>query len=933
MVSLADVLDAQAQVESGGNPRARSYKNAQGLHQFMPATWKQYGNGKDINDPVANRDAAARYLTDLYNKHGSLPLALAAYNGGDGGANFLRKNPYLMHHPDKKAPINQWRHQTADYVNKIMSRLPADSTGGGQSSGAGGAGNDDEWEDVTPAAQATTNNTADEWEDVTPTAAPIQAAQPEQKQPMSWGDVASGAVSNIIPSTGRMIGGLAEAAMHPIDTAQSVGTLVNQGLEHLVPESARGDTSQADALADAYKQRYGGVENIKHSIAEDPASVLMDASMVFGGVGAGARAANLPRVASLADKAAININPLMLPVKGARLAGKTVQGIGSNVVAPILGKTTGAGTESIRRAAAAGAEGGDAEQALISTMRGKQGAEETLQGAKTAHANMYGENSAQYKADLAPVFADKTVLDFKPIRAAMDDIDNAGQYKGVNINTKTSGIKAELKQVIDEWEALPANEYHTVEGLDSLKKSLGEVRDATEPRTPQRIIADKAYNAVKTQIEKQAPAYGDAMKRYGTAAALNKEISKALSLGDKTAADTAIRKLQSVMRNDANTNYGHRVSLVDKLTENGAPYLMEELAGMSLNAPMPRGIAGGVLPASMTGATLAGWAGVPSIAGALLTSSPRVVGEMALKAGQAKRLLTAPQRAVSKLFKGKQPPAASAITPDEPTPPIAPQPAPRSLADALQLTDNAGSGTMIKLSDGSTITRADRVKQLVEDKGYSKADAIAKADFEAVNPAKTPPQPTQIHGKGTIRLGSDKPKVKQLPPERLGETVKNERGTFEKFASEQEALDFAEAHGIAATHEPKMLFGAYQLNAKPKPSLADKITPPAQKGAGIKDTDDLLTAIKKLGGIDAEIAEGIEKHSVISKTGRSYDDLAESLRDYGYDVTDANDLIDKVSRSVNQGEKIHTANGSAAKAAKDFKARSLADKLNNKQEK
>lgn len=495
---------------------------------------------------------------------------------------------------------------------------------------------------------------------------PVQ--KQEQKKPMSWGEVASGAVSNIIPSTGRMIGGLAEAAMHPIDTASAALDLGAGAISNMLPESLQqeGDKKgreMASQLADVYKKRYGTAEGFKQTLANDPASIMMDASMAFGGIGAGAKAANLPRVASAANKAAVNINPLMLPVKGAQLAGKTVQGIGSNVIAPILGKTTGAGTESIRRAAAAGAAGGDAEQALISTMRGQQGAEETLQGAKTAHSNMFGENSAQYKADLATIFADKTVLDFKPIRAAMNEIDNAGQYKGVNINTKTSGIKGELKNVIDEWESLPANEYHTVEGLDSLKKSLGEVRDATEPRTPQRIIADKAYNAVKTQIESQAPAYGDAMKRYGTSAALNKEISKALSLGDKAAADTAIRKLQSVMRNDANTNYGHRVSLVDKLTENGAPNLMEELAGMSLNAPMPRGIAGGVLPASLTGAAMAGGAGLIPAAGALLTGSPRVVGELALKAGQAKRVLTAPQRAIGNFLNGKQPPALGASSP------------------------------------------------------------------------------------------------------------------------------------------------------------------------------------------------------------------------------------------------------------------------------
>lgn len=246
MVSLADVLDVQAQVESGGNPRARSYKNARGLHQFMPATWRQYGNGKDINDPVANRDAAARYLTDLYNKHGSLPLALAAYNGGDGGANFLKRNPELMHHPDKKAPINQWRNQTADYVNKIMSRLPVDSSGGGESGGAGGAGNDnDEWEDVTPAKpvqtveqqpQAVTTDSADEWEDITP-----QSKAPSQPE-YTKGNTVSGDVMHKLGVSGRgMIEGF---------------TGIPAGIYNLagyLPDSVSGDAEAVilpDALAD-----------------------------------------------------------------------------------------------------------------------------------------------------------------------------------------------------------------------------------------------------------------------------------------------------------------------------------------------------------------------------------------------------------------------------------------------------------------------------------------------------------------------------------------------------------------------------------------------------------------------------------------------------------------------------------------------------------
>jgi len=827
MVSLADVLDAVEHQESGGNRNAVSNVGARGNFQFMPATWKQYGKGKSITDPVASRDAAARYLTDLYNKHGSLPLALAAYNGGDGGANFLKRNPELMHNPDRKAPRNQWRNQTADYVNQIMSRLPADGSGSGQSSGAGGQGQVtpsydlykefDNWKAAngnkpqqTP--QPDLYKEFDEWK---------ASEQPQQKQPQSLLEAAGTGVTNLPSSTWNMVKGFGNAIVHPVDTAQSVLDLANgamqkalpESINNLMPDSTRGNEAKFQDLADHYFKQYGTMDGFKEGLANDPAGMLMDVSMLAGGIGAGAKAANLPRTASLANAFAVNTNPLVLPVKTAQLAGKTVQGIGSNMVAPILGKTTGAGTESIRRAAAAGAEGGDAEQALISTMREKDGqglAKQVLQSAKNAHSNMFGENSAKYKAELAPIMSDPTVLDFTPVKTVLADIEDAGQLTGLTgkkagfaANPDTVDISSKIKNITDEFQKLDPKEFHTAKGFDELKKALGVVRDSTPERTPQRIIADKAYNAVKNAIVNQSPAYADAMKRYGTAAADNKEITKALSLGDKASQDTAIRKLQSVMRNDANTNYGHRISLVDKLTENGAPNLMEELAGMSLNAPMPRGIAGGVLPASLTGAAMAGGAGLIPAAGALLTGSPRVVGEMALKAGQAKRVLTAPQRAIGKLFKGKQPPTA--ITPDEPI-----KPKPASLSDALQLTSNAGSGTVIKLSDGSTITRADRVKQLIEDKGMSKADAIAIADFEAANPAKQPRDNVSITdplGKKGVsnRLGMDG----EVKP-----TFTAEELNSKEFATPKEARDFITDNQIAHTHDYVRKHSFYVLKEK-----------------------------------------------------------------------------------------------------------------------
>jgi muramidase (phage lysozyme) len=478
------------------------------------------------------------------------------------------------------------------------------------------------------------------------------AAAPTEQKPMDWQTTLATSASNLPSSAMKFGKELYEAVTNPVETAKSIGMVAAGGLKNITPEFIQkfitsiakepGQIDQAVQMANAvggeYAQKYGSVEGFKKALATDPVSVIGDMSILLtGGGSVAAKVPGIARAGEIAATAGRAIDPLNLATKAVT---KPLQ-LAEMLATPALGSSTGAGAESIREAAKAGAAGGTKAEAFLDQLRGNAPISNVVKTAKDAVGELYQNRSDAYLSGMGNATASKQILDFAPIDAAITKAEKIGTFEGIEIRGNAANALKEIKDKIQEFKNNPSPKTKTIEGFDKLKQAIGDIQQNLQYGSPARKVADELYNAVKNEIVKQAPEYGKVMADYESASALLKEIQGTLSQNPKANVDTSIRKLQSVLRNNANTNYGRRVELARELEATGVPgadTLFPQLAGQMLSAKLPRGIQGGVLPGLAGSAAYYGGlnpATIATIGASVAASSPRLVGEAAYYGGKA----------------------------------------------------------------------------------------------------------------------------------------------------------------------------------------------------------------------------------------------------------------------------------------------------------
>jgi hypothetical protein len=505
-----------------------------------------------------------------------------------------------------------------------------------------------DWERIVPPS---TDSTSDGWEKVQPQPETaydrflkgIQIPQMEGNAvvgPMAvagTGELIKGAgaaTELMFPETGRNISRLGETLTNQVKEQYPVAGTVGQIGSYLAPYSMAQKGINAIKSVPQVANVIGKIPSFARAVGEQAA------------IGGGTGYALTPTADDRSNAATWGAatGPLGELIKPAAKLGGW---IGKEV----LGLSTGAGPQAIEEAAKAGVTG---NQQFLQNLRGEVPVKDVLQAAQSGMQTLKTQRKNAYKEGIQSIKPNQEIvagqplpkptpkLDFNPIENSFkQSLDNFKVEGGGNIASAIGEDSLKdinkIKSVLDEWKSKKG--LHTAEGLDALKRRIDDLY-RNDMSNEAKSVLSQTRNTVKDTIISQDKNYAKTMRDYEEALGLERELEQALSLGDRKSIDAAVRRLQSLTRNNANTSFEYRKQLADILKQKSGVDLMPALAGQSLNTYVPRGLHR-IIPSftagsGITGAMTIGASGLAPLA-TLPLQSPRLVGEATYAAGKAAR--------------------------------------------------------------------------------------------------------------------------------------------------------------------------------------------------------------------------------------------------------------------------------------------------------
>ena len=511
--------------------------------------------------------------------------------------------------------------------------------------------------------------------------------------PMREFKTPQGFAKNVPKSAGRLVGGMASALGHPLDTGEALLKTTVGTFQAMTPETPasveRGVGKEyvphAKAAAKVLKDRYGSMEAIGNTLYEDPVGAAADVSAVAGGVGGAlragsglARSAGATRTASGLGKAASvagTVSDATNPMIGLAKAVKPVARAAGKVGSEALGLTTGAGGEAIRTAVK------NPSSQFKAAMRGDISEVDIVDKFKTALQNVRDLRGERYRerlndigkgmappATVANQAASATgkvqqtaaslttpgravsksaapgtsvTLDLTPVRnEMMSQLQSFGAHvtpNGLDLSRVPIANPSERKLFegivhdVVTWGSKPGD--LTPLGVDTLKRRIG---DFYSDSSSARAFVQGIKKSVEKVLNDNVPGYKEMTREYAAASDFIQTIEKNFSLGKNADKGSAIRKLSTALKQ----NNEYRKVLTEALGQFTSDDLKGQLAGYHLSQTAPRGLAGVTTGAGIMLAISQGMVH-PAFAAELLLTSPRAMGEVLTAMGKTQKLAKA----------------------------------------------------------------------------------------------------------------------------------------------------------------------------------------------------------------------------------------------------------------------------------------------------
>ena len=465
--------------------------------------------------------------------------------------------------------------------------------------------------------------------------------KPEQTQPTGlrpWGEAATEAIKNV-PSSAyqtfvepivnyeQTLQGLKQVGKGIYSKAE--GAFVDQN-----KEQKEKDEAILGNLKEHYANTYGTAEGFQKEFRNNPLGILSDASMFL--TGGGSMAAKLPGIAGKAGAAVATagkaIDPLMAAAQVPKVVGKAIT-FGLNIPATIQ---SGSAFGSLQKAYEAGVA---KDPVFWDHYSGKADANSLIDKVSGAIGDVAEKRSADYMAGMDPIKA-KQGLDYQPVLDAISSARGAqgrgvGAFYGQTENRAAQSVLNDIEKLVNDRMSKPSGHpNHTLQGFDSLKRSIGDYYQDVRGNPEAKRMVDNVYNAAKKSIVDVDEKYAEIMDQYGKA---SQKLNDIKSLERGKSSETKINKILKTYRT------GDKGNLLSDLYKYD-PELISAIAGHDLSQFFPQGLRGILTSAPLYGGAAA-LVNSNAIAG-LAASSPKIMGGLNYGIG---RIAGAPAKGVENI--------------------------------------------------------------------------------------------------------------------------------------------------------------------------------------------------------------------------------------------------------------------------------------------